>query len=71
MKRERQRAGMSGMRTISMPGFGRSMVEKEEMKMRLYLRRAASAMRRSIWATGRISPLRPTSPAKQTSEGIG
>ena len=27
-------------------------------------------IRLSVWATGRISPLRPISPAKHTSEGI-
>ena len=40
------------------------------MNMRLKPRRAASEMRLSVWETGRISPLSPTSPAKQLSEGI-
>ena len=44
------------------------------LKLETYIlrnpRRAASMMRRSVCATGRISPLRPISPAKQTSAGI-
>ena len=39
--------------------------------MRLKPTRAASTARRAAWETGRISPLRPTSPAKHTSAGMG
>ena len=47
-----------------------SKLEYEDTNMRLNPKRAASIIRRSVCATGLTSPLRPISPAKQTSEGV-
>ena len=63
LKRDLTRAGTSATFTTRMPSEDvASKAEKDETKSFRKPRRAASAMRRSVWPTGRISPLSATSP---------